>query len=119
MRHNVATALRTDAERKAEEDGGPVAWRWKHERDEVWTYGQQPKHLVPPRGKELIGYYVVQPLYAEPKVPEWTLEFVDDTAVILWKAMHLAGANDDKLIVKALHDMGYVIAKATRNETVE
>ena len=43
----------------------PVAWRWKHQRDERWTYGQQPKHLVPPRGKELIGYYCVQPLYSD------------------------------------------------------
>ena len=51
----------------------PVAWRWKHQRDERWTYGQQPKHLVPPRGKELIGYYIVEPLFAEPPTPEWTL----------------------------------------------
>jgi hypothetical protein len=43
----------------------PVAYRWKHERDEVWKYGQQPKHLLPPRGKELIGYYAVQPLYSD------------------------------------------------------
>lgn len=41
----------------------PVVYRWRHQKDEVWKYGHQPQHLVPPRGKELIGYYIVQPLY--------------------------------------------------------
>lgn len=41
----------------------PICYRWRHQKDEVWKYGHQPQHLVPPRGKELIGYYIVQPLY--------------------------------------------------------
>jgi len=43
----------------------PVCYRWRHQKDEVWKYGHQPQHLIPPRGKELIGYYIVQPLYSE------------------------------------------------------
>ena len=41
----------------------PICYRWRHQKDEVWKYGHQPQHLVPPRGKEVIGYYIVQPLY--------------------------------------------------------
>lgn len=41
----------------------PICYRWRHQRDEAWRYGRQPQHLVPPRGKELVGYYIVQPLY--------------------------------------------------------
>lgn len=42
----------------------PICYRWRHIKDEVWKYGHQPQHLVPPRGKERIGYYIVQPLYS-------------------------------------------------------
>ena len=42
----------------------PIIYRWRHQKDEIWKYGHQPQHLVPPRGKELIGYYIVQPLYS-------------------------------------------------------
>ena len=41
----------------------PICYRWRHQKDEVWKYGHQPQHLVPPRGKELIGYYIIQSLY--------------------------------------------------------
>lgn len=41
----------------------PICYRWRHQKDEVWKYGHQPQHLIPPRGKELIGYYIVQPLF--------------------------------------------------------
>jgi hypothetical protein len=43
----------------------PVCYRWKHVKDEVWKYGAQPQHLVPPRGKTLLGYYMIEPLYSE------------------------------------------------------
>ena len=46
----------------------PVCYRWKHVKDEVWRYGAQPQHLVPPRGKTLLGYYIVEPLYSESQV---------------------------------------------------
>jgi len=43
---------------------------------------------------------------------QWRLRFVDDPAVVLWRAMQDAGSTDDKLIIRALHEAGYVIAKA-------
>ena len=51
------------SECKAATINDPICYRWRHQKDEVWKYGHQPQHLVPPRGKELIGYYIVQPLY--------------------------------------------------------
>lgn len=62
----VQSLLAARAQDEGERPGmQPVAWRWRHVNDERWTYGQQPKHLCPPRGKTLVGYYVIEPLYAE------------------------------------------------------
>jgi hypothetical protein len=54
-------------------DAQPVAWRWKHIKDDRWYYGKLPKHLQPRPGVKLPNH-LVEPLYA---APPSTRELVD------------------------------------------
>lgn len=56
---------------QAEQTNEPTVWRWKHVKDERWVYGAQPHHLRPDTwsGAQLVGYHIVEPLYAHPPRP--------------------------------------------------
>lgn len=70
------------AECKAATVLDPICYRWRHQKDEVWKYGHQPQHLVPPRGKELIGYYIVQPLYTADSLAKAREDALEEAAKI-------------------------------------
>ena len=73
---------------QAEQTNEPTVWRWKHVKDERWVYGAQPHHLRPDTwsGAQLVGYHIVEPLYAAPPAPaapaRLTDEEIDKLAVI-------------------------------------
>ena len=63
----MANEIFTEAkERIAAPQQEPVAWRWKHIKDDRWYYGKLPKHLQPRPGVKLPNH-LIEPLYAAPQ----------------------------------------------------
>lgn len=58
-------AVLADREKRAQ-SAEPVAWRWKHIKDDRWYYGKLPKHLQPRPGVKLPNH-LIEPLYAAPQ----------------------------------------------------